>query len=104
MVKRIFVVVLAIQDEQLKLETECLKHERNLKLLEKKLKGHEGNIQAMKSVLSGKEQDLQVKRTLLVFCLFYFSSLFQVNLVYALQQFGTDGWAATKDYFSNRLF
>ncbi|XP_043997776.1 structural maintenance of chromosomes protein 6 [Gambusia affinis] len=48
-----------LKDEQLKLETECLKHERNLKLLEKKLKGHEGNIQAMKSVLSGKEQDLQ---------------------------------------------
>lgn len=70
MVKKIIFFVLAIQDEQLKLETECLKHERNLKLLEKKLKGYEGNIQAMRSVLSGKEQDLQVKRTLLVFFTF----------------------------------
>lgn len=56
--------VLAIQDEQVKLETECVKHERNLKLLEKKLKTHEDNIQAMKSVLSEKEEELQVKRTL----------------------------------------
>ncbi|MED6265311.1 hypothetical protein CHARACLAT_024140, partial [Characodon lateralis] len=48
-----------LKDEQLKLETECVKHERNLKLLEKKLKTHEDNVQAMNSALSEKEQELQ---------------------------------------------
>ncbi|KAM4724558.1 structural maintenance of chromosomes protein 6 [Anableps anableps] len=48
-----------LKDEQLKLETECVKHERNLKLLEKKLKAHEDNVQAMKSVLSDKEEELE---------------------------------------------
>ncbi|MEQ2313823.1 hypothetical protein AMECASPLE_005848 [Ameca splendens] len=48
-----------LKDEQLKLETECVKHERNLKLLEKKLKTHEDNVQAMNRALSEKEQELQ---------------------------------------------
>ncbi|MEQ2254827.1 hypothetical protein ILYODFUR_007570 [Ilyodon furcidens] len=48
-----------LKDEQLKLETECVKHERNLKLLEKKLRTHEDNVQAMNSALSEKEQELQ---------------------------------------------
>uniref|UniRef100_A0A3Q2DB56 Structural maintenance of chromosomes protein 6 n=1 Tax=Cyprinodon variegatus TaxID=28743 RepID=A0A3Q2DB56_CYPVA len=49
----------AVQDEQLKLETECVKHERNLKLLEKQLKTHRDNIQAMKGMLLEREEELQ---------------------------------------------
>ncbi|XP_017277077.1 structural maintenance of chromosomes protein 6 [Kryptolebias marmoratus] len=48
-----------LKDEQVKLEAECVKHERNLKILDKKLKTHEDNIQAMKSDLSEKEEELQ---------------------------------------------
>uniref|UniRef100_A0A7N8X274 Structural maintenance of chromosomes protein 6 n=1 Tax=Mastacembelus armatus TaxID=205130 RepID=A0A7N8X274_9TELE len=46
-------------DEQLKLETECVKHERNLKTLENKLNSHEDNVQAMKSELTQREEQLQ---------------------------------------------
>lgn len=48
------------KDEQLKLEAECAKHERNLKTLENKLKSHEDDIQAMKSELAQREEELQV--------------------------------------------
>ncbi|XP_036981226.1 structural maintenance of chromosomes protein 6 isoform X2 [Acanthopagrus latus] len=48
-----------LRDEQMKLETECMKHERNLKILENKLKSHEDNIQAMKSDLTQREEELQ---------------------------------------------
>lgn len=53
------------QDEQLKLENECMKHERNLKILENKLKSHEDNIQAMKSDLAQREDELQVTTAVL---------------------------------------
>lgn len=53
------------QDEQLKLENECMKHERNLKILENKLKNHEDNIQAMKSDLAQREEELQVTTAVL---------------------------------------
>uniref|UniRef100_A0A8C9ZKJ7 Structural maintenance of chromosomes protein 6 n=1 Tax=Sander lucioperca TaxID=283035 RepID=A0A8C9ZKJ7_SANLU len=46
-------------DEQLKLEAECAKHKRTLKILENKLKAHEDNIQAMRSDLSQREEELQ---------------------------------------------
>ncbi|XP_026156768.1 structural maintenance of chromosomes protein 6 isoform X2 [Mastacembelus armatus] len=48
-----------LRDEQLKLETECVKHERNLKTLENKLNSHEDNVQAMKSELTQREEQLQ---------------------------------------------
>ncbi|XP_044022081.1 structural maintenance of chromosomes protein 6 isoform X2 [Siniperca chuatsi] len=48
-----------LKDEQMKLEAECAKHERNLKILENKLKAHEDNIQAMKSDLAQREEELQ---------------------------------------------
>ncbi|XP_029900148.1 structural maintenance of chromosomes protein 6 [Myripristis murdjan] len=48
-----------LKDEQVKLEAECGKHERNLKILENKLKTHEENIQAMKSELAQKEEELE---------------------------------------------
>ncbi|XP_070776226.1 structural maintenance of chromosomes protein 6 [Enoplosus armatus] len=48
-----------LKDEQLKLEAECTKHERNLKILENKLKAHEDCIQAMKSDLAQREEELQ---------------------------------------------
>uniref|UniRef100_A0AAQ5WWI7 Structural maintenance of chromosomes protein 6 n=1 Tax=Amphiprion ocellaris TaxID=80972 RepID=A0AAQ5WWI7_AMPOC len=44
---------------QLKLEAECAKHERNLKILENKFKAHEGNVQAMKNDLAQREEELQ---------------------------------------------
>lgn len=50
------------KDEQLKLEAECVKHERNLKVLENKLKSHEDDIQAMKSELTQRQEELQVRR------------------------------------------
>uniref|UniRef100_A0A668AX34 Structural maintenance of chromosomes 6 n=1 Tax=Myripristis murdjan TaxID=586833 RepID=A0A668AX34_9TELE len=51
--------VRSFEDEQVKLEAECGKHERNLKILENKLKTHEENIQAMKSELAQKEEELE---------------------------------------------
>ncbi|XP_045918494.1 structural maintenance of chromosomes protein 6 [Micropterus dolomieu] len=48
-----------LKDEQLKLEVESMRHERNLKVLENKLKAHEDNIQAMKSDLDQREDELQ---------------------------------------------
>uniref|UniRef100_A0A8C4NYP3 Structural maintenance of chromosomes protein 6 n=1 Tax=Dicentrarchus labrax TaxID=13489 RepID=A0A8C4NYP3_DICLA len=51
--------LLTLKDEQLKLENECTKHERNLKILENKLKAHEDNIQAMKNDLTVREEELQ---------------------------------------------
>lgn len=51
------------KDEQLKLEAECAKHDRNLKILENKLKSHEENIQAMKNELAQREEELQVTKT-----------------------------------------
>lgn len=39
--------------------TECVKFERNLKMLENKLKNHEENIQEMKSELAQREEELQ---------------------------------------------
>uniref|UniRef100_A0A7N5ZST4 Structural maintenance of chromosomes protein 6 n=1 Tax=Anabas testudineus TaxID=64144 RepID=A0A7N5ZST4_ANATE len=50
---------ICLKDEQLKLEAECAKHERNLKILENKLKSHEDNIQAMKGELAQREEELQ---------------------------------------------
>uniref|UniRef100_A0A3B5B604 Structural maintenance of chromosomes protein 6-like n=1 Tax=Stegastes partitus TaxID=144197 RepID=A0A3B5B604_9TELE len=47
------------KDEQLTLEAECAKHERNLKFLENRLKAHEGNIQALKNDLTQREAELQ---------------------------------------------
>lgn len=49
----------------MKLEAECAKHERNLKIFENKLKAHEDNIQDMKSDLSQREVELQVTRAVL---------------------------------------
>ncbi|KAM9708643.1 structural maintenance of chromosomes protein 6 [Menidia menidia] len=49
----------SLKDEQLKVEAECAKYERNLKVLENKVKAHEDNVQAMKSDLSEKEEELQ---------------------------------------------
>lgn len=49
----------------MKLEAECAKHERNLKVLENKLKAHEDNIQAMKSDLTHREDELQVTSAVL---------------------------------------
>ncbi|KAM9341065.1 structural maintenance of chromosomes protein 6 [Symphorus nematophorus] len=48
-----------LKDEQMKLESECAKHERNLKFLENKLRAHEDNIQAMKTDLAQKEEELR---------------------------------------------
>ncbi|XP_063356281.1 structural maintenance of chromosomes protein 6 isoform X2 [Pelmatolapia mariae] len=48
-----------LKDEQLKLETECAKHERNLKILENKVKAHEDNIEGMKNELAQREEELQ---------------------------------------------
>ncbi|KAI3367517.1 hypothetical protein L3Q82_026369, partial [Scortum barcoo] len=48
-----------LKDEQLRLEIECAKSERNLKILENKLKAHEDNIHAMKSDLFQREEELQ---------------------------------------------
>ncbi|XP_032356707.1 structural maintenance of chromosomes protein 6 isoform X1 [Etheostoma spectabile] len=48
-----------LMDEQLKLEAECAKHKRTLKILENKLKAHEDNIQAMRSDLAQREEELQ---------------------------------------------
>lgn len=42
-----------------------MKHERNLKILENKLKSHEDNIQAMKSDLTQREEELQVTTAVL---------------------------------------
>lgn len=53
---------LTLKDEQLKLEAELAKQERNLKILENKLKNHENNIQVMKSDLAQGEEELQVTR------------------------------------------
>uniref|UniRef100_A0A669DVV1 Structural maintenance of chromosomes protein 6 n=1 Tax=Oreochromis niloticus TaxID=8128 RepID=A0A669DVV1_ORENI len=50
---------LDLQDEQLKLETECAKHERSLKILENKVKAHEDNIEGMKNELAQREEELQ---------------------------------------------
>lgn len=55
-----------------------MKHERNLKLLEKQLKTHRDNIQAMKGMLLEREEELQVSRTLLVRS----NITFQYSLVY----------------------
>ncbi|XP_042357224.1 structural maintenance of chromosomes protein 6 isoform X2 [Plectropomus leopardus] len=48
-----------LKDEQMKLEAECAKHERTLKILENKLTTREENIQAMKSDLTFREEELQ---------------------------------------------
>ncbi|XP_033499479.1 structural maintenance of chromosomes protein 6 [Epinephelus lanceolatus] len=48
-----------LKDEQLKLEAERARHERNIKILENKLKAHEENIQAMKRDLAVTEKELQ---------------------------------------------
>ncbi|XP_070698917.1 structural maintenance of chromosomes protein 6 [Pempheris klunzingeri] len=48
-----------LKDEQLKLEAECAKHQRNLNILENKLKAHEDNIHAMKCELAQREEELQ---------------------------------------------
>uniref|UniRef100_A0A3Q4GIK2 Structural maintenance of chromosomes 6 n=1 Tax=Neolamprologus brichardi TaxID=32507 RepID=A0A3Q4GIK2_NEOBR len=48
-----------LKDEQLKLETECAKHERNLKILENKVKAHDDNIEGMKNELAQREEELQ---------------------------------------------
>nr|XP_020463607.1 structural maintenance of chromosomes protein 6-like isoform X2 [Monopterus albus] len=48
-----------LKDEQLKLETECARDERNLKILENKLKSHEDTVQAMKSDLAQREEELK---------------------------------------------
>ncbi|XP_071354182.1 structural maintenance of chromosomes protein 6 isoform X2 [Trachinotus anak] len=48
-----------LKDEQLKLEAECARHERNLKILENTLKSYEDNVQAMKSDLAQREEELQ---------------------------------------------
>lgn len=52
--------VILMKDEQLKLDAECAKHERNLKVMENKVKSHEDNIQTMKADLSEREDELQV--------------------------------------------
>lgn len=48
------------QEEQAKIEAECSKHERNLRILESKLKGHQDNIQAMRMELASKEEEMKV--------------------------------------------
>ncbi|XP_039992840.1 structural maintenance of chromosomes protein 6 isoform X2 [Xiphias gladius] len=48
-----------LKDEQLKLEAEFARRERNLCILENKLKSHEDNILAMKGDLAQREEELQ---------------------------------------------
>ncbi|XP_046869724.1 structural maintenance of chromosomes protein 6 isoform X2 [Hypomesus transpacificus] len=48
-----------LKEEQAKIEAECSKHERNLRILESKLKGHQDNIQAMRMELASKEEEMK---------------------------------------------
>lgn len=56
---------LTLKDEQLRLEAELAKQERNLKILEHKLKSHEDNIHVMRRDLAQGEEELQVTRAVL---------------------------------------
>lgn len=56
----VIVLFLTDQEEQGKAEAQCSKLERNLKILEKKLKDHQDNMQAMRSDLALKEEEVTV--------------------------------------------